>query len=247
MNNERDSALGLSRRLIGEFVIIVLGVLAALAVDNWREDRAEQELQTMYLDRFAGDLERDLDSLRSATWSSMAQARATTTLLNALDDPLALDVPMMTESLKSVDFTRPAHEVIDTSFGGLVWMSRRIRTFAPSRATYDELLATGRLLVIEDPGLRESIIDYYSFAENLEGVDEWMQQSTDQMEAALRESGYNAFDYQYIDEPLPLLRELDGLPVALRDVRRRALRQVAVLEWVEEKTRALLVKIEEKQ
>jgi hypothetical protein len=247
MNNERDSALGLSRRLIGEFVIIVLGVLAALAVDNWREERAEQELQSMYLARFADDLDRDLQSLRSATWSSMAQARATTTLLDALGDPQAYNIPRMTDSLDSVDFTRPAHEVIDTSFGGLVWTSRRIRTFAPSRATYDELLATGRLLVIEDPGLRESIIDYYSFAENVEGIDEWMQQSTDQMEAVLQESGYNAFDYHYIDDPLPLLRELDGLPVTLRDVRRRALRQVAVLEWVEEKTRALQAKIEEKR
>ena len=101
--------------------------------------------------------------------------------------------------------------------------------------------------MIEDPGLRESIIDYYSFAENVEGIDEWMQQSTDQMEAVLQESGYNAFDYHYIDDPLPLLRELDGLPVTLRDVRRRALRQVAVLEWVEEKTRALQAKIEEKR
>ena len=217
-----------------------------MAVDSWRESREEKELQSSYLVRLLDDMERDFDAIRSATWASMAQARATTTLLDALGDPQAYDIPAMSESLESVDFSRPAHEVIDTSFGGLVWMVKRVRSFAPSRPTYDELLATGRLLVIEDPDLRKSIIAYYTFAEGIEGMDEWMSQSTDRMEAVLRQGGYNAFDYHYIDDPLPLLIELEGLAVTLRDVRRKALRQVYVFEMVENQARALKEQIESK-
>ena len=244
MERKTKAHIALGGRLAGEFVIIVLGVLTALAVDNWRESREAQILQTNYLSRLADDLSRDLDDIGVATWAAMAQARATTTLLEALNDPQAFDIPMMTESLKSVDFTRPAHEVIDTHFGGLVWIVKRDRSFETTRATFDEMLSTGRLLVIEDPDLRKSIIDYYSNAEGLEGLGDWMAQSLDAMETVLQRGGYNAFDYNYIDDPLPLLLELDGLAVTLRDVRRKALRKVGVFEQIENNARELKERIE---
>lgn len=53
-------------------MIIVLGVLTALAVDNWRESQEAQVLQSNYLSRLANDLNRDLDDLGAATWAAMA-------------------------------------------------------------------------------------------------------------------------------------------------------------------------------
>lgn len=48
-------ALGISwRRAAGEFVLIVVGVLAALAVNNWNNDRANRELEQEYLHRDEG-------------------------------------------------------------------------------------------------------------------------------------------------------------------------------------------------
>lgn len=123
-------------------------------------------------------------------------------------------------------------------------MVKRDRSFETSRATFDEMLSTGRLLVIEDPDLQKSTIDYYSNAGGLKGSGEWMAQSLDKLETVLQRGGYNAFDFNYIDDPLPLLLELDGLAVTLRDVRRKALRKVGIFEAIENNARELKERVE---
>jgi len=45
--------------LLAEFVVIVLGVLAALAVDEWRDSRMERELEVELLSAFIRDLSTD--------------------------------------------------------------------------------------------------------------------------------------------------------------------------------------------
>jgi hypothetical protein len=45
--------------LLAEFVVIVLGVLAALAVDEWRDSRIDRELEVELLNAFVCDLSTD--------------------------------------------------------------------------------------------------------------------------------------------------------------------------------------------
>ena len=42
-------------RGIAEFVVVVLGVMAALAGDNWREARQDAQTERVYLSRLAGE------------------------------------------------------------------------------------------------------------------------------------------------------------------------------------------------
>ena len=48
-------------RALGEFLIIVVGVLAALAVDEWRGERESRKLESAYLARLQADIKRDVD------------------------------------------------------------------------------------------------------------------------------------------------------------------------------------------
>ena len=50
-------------RIVGEFFLVVLGVLAALMVDTWIGQRSDDNLRQEYLVRLADDLESDLQSL----------------------------------------------------------------------------------------------------------------------------------------------------------------------------------------
>jgi hypothetical protein len=45
-------------RVAGEFALIVVGVMVALAGDSWLEARSQQSLEREYLERIAADLER---------------------------------------------------------------------------------------------------------------------------------------------------------------------------------------------
>ena len=235
------------RRWVGEFVVIVLGILAALAVDSWSEERSNRILEQEYLARIKEELKWDLAEIEEAIKASILQARAATSLLYELNDPIADHIPRFgSDRLKAIDFTLPANEEFGVRVKRLVWLVARTRSFDPRRGTYDELLATGRIMVIDDSELRASILDHYAFTEDtVTGLAEWVQRPAEKYDEFLATStGFNAYDFNAIEDPLPLLRDLDGLPPKIRDVRRISLRQAMTLESIEESSQKLLKIIE---
>lgn len=140
--------------------------------------------------------------------------------------------------LKAIDFSVPVKR--------LVWLVARDRIFGPRRNTYDELLATGRLVVIDDTVLRASIIEHYALIEDVvDDLNDWALIPAEKYDTFLaRSTGFNAYDFNAINDPIPLLQEAKGLPAYLRDVRRVSLRHAFRLESVEESGRKLLTLIE---
>ena len=128
----------------------------------------------------------------------------------------------------------------------LVWLVARDRIFGPRRNTYDELLATGRIVVLDDPVLRTSIIEHYALIEDVvEDLQGWALIPAEKYSTFLATStGFNAYDFNAIDDPIPLLQEAKGLRAYLRDVRRVSLRHAFRLESVKESSRRLLALIE---
>ena len=239
--------IGLYRRWVGEFVVIVLGVLAALAVDSWSEERNNRVLEREYLARITEDLNRDVAEIEETINASILQARSATTLLSILDDPLADHVPRFrSDALKALDFSVPANEEFDMPVKRLVWLVARDRNFGPRRNTYDELLATGRIVVIDDPVLRTSIIEHYALIEDVvEDLQDWALIPAEKYSTFLATStGFNAYDFNAIDDPIPLSQDAKGLPAYLRDVRRVSLRHAFRLESVDKSSRRLLALIE---
>ena len=65
--NDRDEVPPIPRRTawwpraIAEFMVIVIGVLVALAVDRWNADQEDRRLEQTYLASLAADLEQASD------------------------------------------------------------------------------------------------------------------------------------------------------------------------------------------
>ena len=57
------TALGSPARLLAEFVLIVLSILVAFGVEDFREDRAEDELRTLALSNIRAELEHNISAL----------------------------------------------------------------------------------------------------------------------------------------------------------------------------------------
>ena len=181
------------------------------------------------------------EEIEVAISASIDQARAATTILIELNDPLAEAIPPFSDSIKATDFTAPVHPEGEYSKGHIMWHAVRSRSFDPRRGTYDELLTTGRIIVIDDTQLRAAIIDHYSMTEDrVTGLPEWVEKASDDIDELVRKTGFNAFDFDAVDDPYPLLRNIDELPPLLRNVRRVSLRQVMVLETVDKSSRELL-------
>ncbi len=177
-----------SIRWIGEFVVIVLGVLVALGVDDWRQYRADRELEQHLLDRLATDLAADATDLALA--QSMVARR-----LWVLDElTIEVDEEVASVGTGGVRFDPERIDSLANAGGRPLGAWDSIQ--APLRAfvnmpefdlsddSYREMLATGALGTVSDLTLRSRILSYYRVAEDMSKNALRAAQYQDQLEVA---------------------------------------------------------------
>jgi hypothetical protein len=142
------------RYAIGEFSIVLLGVLAALAVDSWNSDRKDRILEGEYVDSMIADLELDHASIRDAMEFAEYVAGNGRRVLRAIEDRQINGSPE--EFARSVNLT-----------GYL-----RYPTY--SRATINDLMATGNLRLLRSEAVRNGIAAYYA---TIDWNAQWNQNS----------------------------------------------------------------------
>ena len=52
------------RYAIGEILLVMIGILLALQVNNWNEKRKQSELETVYISRLVSDIQQDTMNVR---------------------------------------------------------------------------------------------------------------------------------------------------------------------------------------
>lgn len=132
---------------VSELVIIILGVLIALAVDQWNDGRRERGLEAAYLEALEGDLRSD--SVRYADLFLPALATKDSAL--SAIAPVIRGAPLRGDTL---------------AFLSTVALGGRLGSAQPTglarRTTFDELIATGNLSLIRAPSLRAALVDHYN-------------------------------------------------------------------------------------
>ena len=169
-----------ARRLFSEFAVIVLGVLVALGVDDWRQFRADRALEDLLLTRLAGELVLDEQDVVEAELNAGQRLWVLDATLAELGDtaarhrltPLRLDsvtTSIRLDSLRSRLGLAPRQDFDPTrdplaSFRGF-W------DFDRADDSYQEMLATGALATVHDPVTRASILTYYRLTDD-QGANE---------------------------------------------------------------------------
>ena len=74
------------RYALGEFAIVVLGVLSALWVENWNSDRQDRTLEMEYLESMVAELELDDASILDAMQFAENVSNRSRSVLNAIDE-----------------------------------------------------------------------------------------------------------------------------------------------------------------
>ena len=133
------------RYALGEFLIVVLGVLAALWVENWNSERKDQLLERQYMQSLLGDLRSDIESIDIA--------------LNRTD-VYATGVQIVLSSVE-----RQSVDVVPEDFARAVAFLSRLTFPVQSHATINDLMSTGNLRIIRSDEVRSGIAEYYSAVE----------------------------------------------------------------------------------
>jgi hypothetical protein len=134
------------RYALGEFAIVVLGVLAALWVENWNSYRNDRVLEREYLNSLLGDFDSDSRSLDNTIRRSEEIAEAQLIVLGAAD--------RQSFNISPTQFVDAVHET-----GLLVFATH-------SRRTMNDLMSTGNLRIIESESVRTDLANFYSGIEN---------------------------------------------------------------------------------
>jgi len=135
------------RWLVGEILVIVIGVLIALALDGYWTDRQERSLEAEYLSRIRSDVNADIDYLEQGAVSRLG------TKLQALNAiaPIVRGQEPVPDDIET--FLR------NVALGGVFGASS---SYWVTDTTFEDLKSTGNLRLIRDPELRWKISRYYN-------------------------------------------------------------------------------------
>lgn len=127
---------------IGEIVLVVIGILIALQINNWNENRKFNSLKKVYLERLVDDLKQDTTQINLLIVKCNKKQLIIETVIDNLDNGANSD--SLINSIK--EYLR---------FG---W---NMDDFTPSSNTYSDLSQTGNMNVFRNAELTEQIKKYY--------------------------------------------------------------------------------------
>ena len=171
-------------RGLAELIIIVIGVLIALAVDEWRDNIQLEEQRSHILSSLLVDLEEDRRDYEDFIATSQRRSRAALFLLSYAADG----------NLESAEWNgSPGEAVFQLAF------SARLQT---TRSGFMEMISTGGRMAVFDGDLRSKILKYYSLATDRAAVNGFITPQTQRFNAALEAIGVSPSDRDAIDARL---------------------------------------------
>jgi len=132
---------------IGEIVLVVNGILIALQINNWNENRKNTQYEQNYLQRILKDLNKDQVELE----------------MHFNTDTLKLDAfteIMRIQRTNSITSNQQAYLTALSKVQGTNW-------FEGNDVVFNEMKFSGKLALIASEELRESIQNYYKQVEEV--------------------------------------------------------------------------------
>jgi len=161
---------------IGEIILVVIGILIALSINNWNENRKNKQAESNYYCRILEDFELN-EKLINAS-------------LEGITDRIRISKKIIVDLHKTPN---NKSEILNDFLHAL-----RQNVFVPSTITFEELSSSGNLNLIRDIQLKNRLIEFNTFLENtLDLLDENRDELNKRMinfESAT-EFGIQEFDY----------------------------------------------------
>lgn len=133
---------------IGEIILVVIGILIALQVNNWNETRLEQKRIKQYAKSLIQDLKSDIDMLKVSQFQAEKKHRYIDSLRQYVNlTPFA--------DLSNTDLYVIAHDIM-------------YRPYKWNRSTLNELKSSGALRYIYNDSLQKKLVAYESFSNHLD-------------------------------------------------------------------------------
>ena len=143
---------------IGEIILVVIGILIALQINNANEDRKSAIQENLYLQRLLSENKDDINTFKDNISNLEKGIETIKDLSTQLNSAKASDSSIVSAAS---DFF---------AYGSIYPI------FTSSTSTFDDLSSTGNLKVIKNTTLRDELVKHYAKHKQ---VAEWIRISTD--------------------------------------------------------------------
>jgi len=125
---------------IGEIVLVVIGILIALSINNWNEKRKDNNLKQTFLLKLKSNLQDDISNFKKLSETNERHLIHIDSALTILNNH---------ESYNTMDLQRH------------LYILNRSSRFNTNRIAFDNLLSIGKVNIIENDSITEMLFSYY--------------------------------------------------------------------------------------
>ncbi len=133
-------------QILIELALLIIGVLAALAVDNWRQSIGEKKMGRDYLINLREAIQEDTAVIKVEIKRGFDKENAATQVLQLIDSGKTVSPEAFEDLIENILM------IVNPAF---------------MTAVYEELKSTGNLKLIHNDDIKKNIILYYSFLDLL--------------------------------------------------------------------------------
>jgi len=139
---------------IGEIILVVIGILIAVKINNWNTQQSNKKEERFYLQKLKRNIEQD------------------TIYLNFRKK----NINIALEQLDSLRIEINSKELVEFSNPNLIFSLLGVYRFTPETSTFDNLTSSGKLDILNNQTLVDSLFVYYNDLNNYtkqrnEGLD----------------------------------------------------------------------------
>jgi hypothetical protein len=130
---------------IGEIILVVIGILIALQINNWNEGRKQRQQEVTYYCKISEDLKADFNNIDTSISSINKRQEDAKTLLKNLLKIQEDKTVLLRDYISALRSTR----------------------FVPIKAAINDITSSGKLENLKNEDLKNAILNFYSQQNNL--------------------------------------------------------------------------------
>ena len=135
---------------IGEIILVVIGILIALQINNWNESRKEKEIENRYITNILSDLKDQNASIDIQMESEKEFFKAAGKIIKSYQNNNAL--------------------VLDNTFYRNATKITERKTFVITDPTFTDLISSGNINILKNVKYKNRLIKYYQELERIEKI-----------------------------------------------------------------------------
>jgi hypothetical protein len=130
------------RYAIGEIALVVVGILIALSINNWNQNRLNIILEAKYYERLLEDFKEEKEIIQATLNYSHQVSLHAKNAIAIFENPVEIS-------------SNPVENLID------MYQASQLRDPNSATSTYKELIASGQINLIQNDSLKTALIRYY--------------------------------------------------------------------------------------